>query len=169
MQDHRLLEVGQQQGEQVLVALVERWRVLATGDADTALGAIAGVDIRTEDMKHVHRLQEALVELRVLPVAVRHEFGQCDHLAIGQAYEGVEAVEMLVIGVRDLHGGADRGNAQTIHCLAGRTEDEGCVLGLKAVLQLIQEGCPGNVLQRPLIEVAEHSAELVERKYLCHV
>ncbi|MCY1452297.1 hypothetical protein D9M71_692070 [compost metagenome] len=169
MQHHCLLEVGQQQGQQVLVALVERRVVLATRNADAALRAIAGVDVGSEDVEHIHRLQEVLVELRVQPVAIRDEFGQGDHLAVGQPDEGVEAVEVLIVGVRHLRGRTGRGNAQAIHVLAGRAQDEGGVLGGEAFLQFIQEGRPGNVLQRSLIEVTKHPAELIEREGMCHV
>ncbi|MNH45081.1 hypothetical protein D3C79_1074330 [compost metagenome] len=53
--------------------------------------------------------------------------------------------------------------------LARRAQDEGDVLALQVPVQLIEEGGPGDVFQRPLIEVAEHPAELVEREGMCHV
>ncbi|MCY1297653.1 hypothetical protein D9M70_471040 [compost metagenome] len=169
VQHHGLLEMGRQQGQQVLVVLVEGGIVFAARDADAALRTVAGVDVRTQDVEHVYRFEKVLVELRIQPVTIRNELGQGDHLAVGQPDEGVQAVEVLVIGRRDLGGRAFGADAQSIHMLAGWPQDEGGVLGCEDFFQLIEERRPGDVLQRSLIEVAKHPAELVERESVCHV
>ncbi|MCY1440025.1 hypothetical protein D9M71_562820 [compost metagenome] len=158
----------QEQGQQVLVGLVEGRIVAPAADANAALGAVRSVDVGAEHMEHVGRLHEALVEVRVQPLVHGDELGERDHLAVGQVDEGIEAIEMLVIGAGDLLRGPRGGDAQAVHMLARRAQDEGGVLGGQQVLELVQEGVPGHGFQGTLIEMPEHVAEAFQREQSSH-
>ncbi|MNN38742.1 hypothetical protein D3C81_1527500 [compost metagenome] len=165
----RAFQVRDELRHQRLVILGELRVFLPAADTDAALGAIAGTDVGAEDMEDSHRLQETLEKLRFLPLLARKELAVGDHLAVGQADEGVEGEEVLVVGRGDFRGAARGIDHQAFGVLARRAQDEGDVLALQVPVQLIEEGGPGDVFQRPLIEVAEHPAELVEREGMSHV
>ncbi|MNR52421.1 hypothetical protein D3C85_1722670 [compost metagenome] len=76
---------------------------------------------------------------------------------------------MPVVGRCDLGGAACGVDHQAFGLLARWPQDEGDVFALQVLLQLVEKASPGGVFQWPLIEVAEHPAELVEREFMCHV
>ncbi|MNZ92638.1 hypothetical protein D3C78_1116700 [compost metagenome] len=160
MQNHRALQMRQEQGQQVLVDLTEGRIAAPATDADAALGAVRGVDVGAEHMEHVGRLHEALVEVRVQPIVHGDELGERDHLAVRQVDEGIQTIEVLVVGTGDLLRGPRGGNAQAVHMLTRRTQNEGGVLGGQQVLEAVQKGIPGHGLQRPLVERPKHVAEM---------
>ncbi|MNC47960.1 hypothetical protein D3C75_970510 [compost metagenome] len=98
VQDDCTFKVRQERGKKLLVLLIEWPAGAIAGDADPAFGAKAGVDVGSKDMEHIHRFQEPLVKLGFQPVLLGNEFGADDDLAIGQVGEGVEGVEVLIVG-----------------------------------------------------------------------
>ncbi|MCY1177002.1 hypothetical protein D9M73_172920 [compost metagenome] len=80
----RTFQVRNEMREHGLFFVAERLVVTPAADANAALGAVDGVDVGTEDVEHVHRFKEVLVELGILPVVVGDELGEGHHLAVGQ-------------------------------------------------------------------------------------
>ena len=105
MQLDRALEVRQQHADQSLVFRVELRRVAGAGHAKAAFDAVARVDIRTQQMTDIERLQVFLIHRALEPLRADQFLGG-DDFAFRQPHERVEREEVGFVGPHALRGGA---------------------------------------------------------------
>ncbi|MCY1186767.1 hypothetical protein D9M73_276750 [compost metagenome] len=99
MQDQGAFQVRQECAQQVFVLPIERAAGVIARNANPTPGAEFSVDVGPENMEYVHRLQEVPVKLALPPFLFANELGAHDDLAIRQVDEGVDGVEILIVGV----------------------------------------------------------------------